>query len=87
MSREVESAKLRSTEDVRSMLVAIAINSIQNAYNSEHKTLREEFFTLPLPEILKSWEWLSDESKVRVLKDNRLVFDAAVKEVLNGCSQ
>jgi|15BtaG_2_1085339.scaffolds.fasta_scaffold06058_2 hypothetical protein len=81
MSNELEE-KTKEIERVTSMLIAIAVNHLHSTYDNNQKRLRANFFALPASEVFKTWEWLSDNSKLAVLTAKRALFDRVIKDFL-----
>lgn len=81
-SDEAVEEETPSVERITSMLIAIGVNHLQSTYEASQKRLREEFYNLPAPDVLKTWEWLSDHSKLKVIDAKRDLFNAAVKEII-----
>ena len=79
---EVTGEESPSKEVVISMLVAIAVNACQSAYDKTHIKIRDYFYALPIVDILNSWEWLNQASKVKVIDSNKEFFDTLIKGYL-----
>ena len=82
MSNEVEEDKSLYIKRAESMLIAVAVNHLHSTYDAEQKRLRTEFFNLPANKVFRTWEWLSDGSKLRVLNAKRALFDQFAEEIM-----
>ena len=86
MLEESEEVAKMSDDEIKYMLMAVALNVCQSTYDKTHLQVREFFFKLSAYDMLSTWEWLSDANKIKVLTANKSIFDNAVKESLkNGC--
>jgi hypothetical protein len=81
---EVVEEEPLSKEVVINMLIAIAVNSCQSTYDKTHIKVREHFYALPVKDILQSWEWLNQASKIKVIDSKRQFFDDLIKDYLDN---
>ena len=86
MSEEQEEVVSMSDDEIKYMLMAVALNTCQSTYDKTHLQVKEFFFKLSAQDMLSTWTWLNDANKVKVVTANKAIFDTAVKELIkNGC--
>ena len=56
-----------NVDDLRNALVAFGINTSLASYNSEYKTVAQEFLDSGLSNVCHVWNHLDDPAKIRVL--------------------
>jgi hypothetical protein len=80
----VEEEEPLSKEVVTNMLIAMAINTCNSSYDKTHQRVRDFFYGQHPRDILCAWEWLNDQSKVKVITAKKRFFDSMVKEFLEN---
>ena len=77
---EVVQESSMSKEEVLYGLVALGVNSCIRSYDNDMKKLKEEFLSLPLSEIAKSWSMLDPNVKIQVVDKHNDSFLTWCKE-------